>query len=163
MAWSASKIFRPWIADIMANTTAMDLDGTDTIRAALYDNTITPNQDVTAVASAYGGGVWSVTGGGTGTPQVYQAGQWAQGGVALTSPVVNSGTAGVVFFDAADTQSGNAATMSNIFGVLPYDDTIATPVADQGICFNYFGGANAVTNGMFTIAWHANGILRWTF
>lgn len=163
MAWSASKIDRPWIADIMANTTAIDLDGTDTIKAALYDDTITPDQNVSSANSAYGAGVWSVTGGQTGTPQVYHTGQWAQGGVAIPNPVVNSGTAGVVFFDGDDVLSGTSATMSNIYGTKVYDDSITTPVADQGICFNYFGGANAVSLGRFSIVWPTTGILRWTF
>lgn len=161
MAWSNSKIFRAWLADIMDNTTAVDL-GSDSCKAVLYDNSITPDQNVTSANSAYAAGVWSATGGQTGTPQVYHTGQWAQAGVAITTPVVNSGTSAVVFFDGDDTQSGTAATMSNIYGTHVYDDTIATPVADQGVCFNYFGGTNSVTNGRFTIVWATNGILRFT-
>ena len=44
MAWSNSKAFRQMLADVLGNTTAMDLDS-DTIKAALYNNTTTPNQD----------------------------------------------------------------------------------------------------------------------
>lgn len=158
MAWANSKIFRPYFADIAANTTAMDLDGTDTLKAALYNNSVTPSQDVTSVLSAYNGAAsqWVVAN------EVSQAVQWPAGGVALTSPVVNSGTAGVVFFDAADTASGSAATLASVFGTLVYDDTITTPVADQGICFNYFGGTQSVTAGTATIQWAINGIKRWT-
>lgn len=158
MAWANSKIFRPYFADIAANTTAMDLDGTDTLKAALYNNSVTPSQDVTSALSAFNAGTsqWVTAN------EVSQAVQWPTGGVALTSPVVNSGTAGVVFFDAADTASGSAATLASVFGCLVYDDTITTPVADQGICFNYFGGTNSVTNGTFTIVWSANGIWRLT-
>jgi hypothetical protein len=161
MAWTNSKVFRALVADVFDNTAAIDL-GTDVPKAALYDGTITPDNDVTAATSAYATGVWSATGGGTGTPQVFQAGQWAQGGVALASVVLNSATADVVFYDAADTASGSAATLSNVNGAFVYDDTITTPVADQGISYNWFGGANAVTNGTFTIIWHANGIWRAT-
>ena len=39
---------------------------------------------------------------------------------------------------------------------------ITTPVADQGICYNYFGGANSVTLGTFTIVWNASGIFALT-
>ena len=39
------------------------------------------------------------------------------------------------------------------------DDTIAAPVADQGICFLYFGGSNSVVSGTFTIILTAAGIL----
>lgn len=157
MAWSNSKIFRPFLADIAANTAALDLDGTDTIKVALYDNDITPDNDVTAANSAYNVGQWVTTGN-----EVFEAGQWAQGGVALTSPTVNSGTADVVFFDASDTASGSAADLAAVFGCLVYDDTITTPVADQGICYNYFGGSNSVVNGTFTVVWASAGIWRVT-
>lgn len=161
MAWTNSKIFRPLLADVLDNTTAVDL-GADVPKVALYDNTITPDNDVTSANSAYGAGVWSTTGGGTGTPQVFQAGQWAQGGVALASTSLDSATADTVFYDAADTASGAAATLSNVYGCLVYDDTLTTPVIDQGVSYNYFGGTNAVTNGTLTVVWNANGIFRIT-
>jgi hypothetical protein len=49
-----------------------------------------------------------------------------------------------------------------VFGCLVYDDTITTPVADQGLCFNYFGGTQSVTAGTFTVVWSASGIFRIT-
>lgn len=155
MAWTNSKVFRPFLADVVDNTTAMDL-GADSCKVALYNNTITPDNDVTSANSAYNVGQWATA------QEVFEAGQWAQGGVALASQTVNSGTADVVFFDAADTASGSAADLASVFGCLVYDDTIATPVADQGICYNYFGGSNSVVNGTFTVVWHANGIWRAT-
>jgi hypothetical protein len=155
MAWSNSKVFRAFLADAVDNTAALDL-GADTCKVALYNNSITPDQNVTSANSAFNAGVWTTTN------EVSQAGQWATGGVALTSQVVNSGTSGVVFFDAADTASGSAATLASVYGCLVYDDTLTTPVADQGICFNYFGGTNSVTNGTLTVVWAANGIWRAT-
>jgi hypothetical protein len=63
--------------------------------------------------------------------------------------------------DAADTaSSGSTMTASNIYGCLIYNTTKASPVADQGVCFVYFGGAQSVTNGTFTIQWSTNGIWR---
>lgn len=158
MAWSNSKMFRATLANYLGLTTgfAMDLDA-DSFKVALYDNDITPDNDVTAANTAYNVGQWVTTGN-----EVFQAGQWAQGGVALTSQSLNSATADAVFFDAADTASGSAATLANVYGCLVYDDTLTTPVADQGLCYNYFGGTNSVTNGTFTVVWHANGILRFT-
>lgn len=153
MAWTNSKVFRPFLADVMGNTTAMDLDA-DTFRAALYNNSITPDNDVTSANSAYNVGQWATA------QEVFQAGQWAQAGVALASITINSGTADIVFWDANDTASGSAATLASVYGCLVYDDTIATPVADQGVCYNYFGGTNSVTNGTFTVVWNANGIWR---
>lgn len=155
MAWSASAIFRPFLADVLDNTTAIDL-GADTIKVALYNNSITPDNDVTSANSAFNAGQWATAN------EVTESGQWATGGVALASQTVNSATADVVFFDAADTASGSAADLANVYGCLVYSDTITTPVADQGICYNYFGGANSVVNGTFTVVWSANGILRFT-
>jgi hypothetical protein len=155
MAFTESRIFRQYIADIIDNTTAIDV-GSDTIKAALYGNTITPDRDVTAANSAYNAGQW-VTGG-----ELTSSGQWAAGGVALSSKTITTPSSGVTMFDAADTASGSTATLSNVYGCLVYDSTISTPVANQGVCYNYFGGANSVTSGTFTIIWSANGIFRIT-
>ena len=158
MAWSASAIFRAFVTDALENTAAFDLGGTpDTFKVALYDNDITPDKDATAANSAYNVDQWVTTGN-----EVSEAGQWATGGVALTSPDITNPSGGVVMFDASDTASGSAADLANVYGCLVYDDTLATPVADQGVCFNYFGGANSVVNGTFTVVWHANGIFRIT-
>lgn len=156
MAWSGSKIFRPFIADLLENVAAFDLVD-DTIKVALYDNDITPDNDVTSANSAYNAGQWASSGN-----EVYETGQWAQGGVALSGKSVDDGTADVVFFDATDTASGSAADLANVYGCLVYDDTLSSPVADQGICYNYFGGSNSVVNGTLTVVWNANGIFRFT-
>ena len=156
MAWANSKIHRQFLGDVFLNTAAFDLDS-DTFKVALYDNDITPDNDVSAANSAYNAGQWTSSGN-----EVSHSGQWATGGVALTSPTINVATADVVYWDAADTASGSAATLADVYGCLVYDDTIGAPVADQGICYNYFGGANAVTNGTFTVIWSANGIWRIT-
>lgn len=158
MAWTNSKVFRAWLLDSVENTAAFDLGGAglDTFKAALYNNTGTPDNDVTSANSAYAVDQWVVGN------EVIEAGQWAAGGVALTSPDASTPSADVVMFDASDTASGSAADLASVFGCLVYDDTLATPVADQGVCYNYFGGSNSVVNGTFTIVWNANGIWRAT-
>jgi hypothetical protein len=156
MAFTVSKMFRPFMGDVLANTAAFDLSGTpDTFKAALYGNTGTPDQNATAANSAYAVGAW-VTGN-----EVTHA-NWPAGGVALVSPLIDVGTAGVVFFDATDTTGAGNVTLSAVFGCLVYDDTLATPVADQGVCYNFFGGSQSVSVGTFTIVWSANGIFRIT-
>lgn len=155
MAWTNSKVFRAWLGDSMTRAVAYDLD-TDSIKAALYNNTTTPDSNVASgVLLGYNGAAsqWVVAN------EVSQAIQWPAGGVALTSVVVNTGTSAVVFFDAADTASGSAATLTNAFGVLVYDDSLTNK---PGISFNYLGGANSVTNGTLTVVWNANGIWRAT-
>lgn len=155
MAWSASKIFMAYIEDVLENTTAMDANS-DTFKAALYDNDITPDQTVTSANTAYNVGQWAIAGN-----EVSEAGQWDAGGVALAS-VTSTRTSNVYTFDAADTASGAAADLAAVFGALVYDDTITTPVADQGVCYNYFGGSNSVVNGTFTVVWNASGIFAIT-
>lgn len=158
MAWTNSKIFRAYVADIIGNTTAMDLNTDASIKVALYNNTTTPDQNATSALSAYNAATsqWVTAN------EVVDATNWVAGGRALSGATIDSATSGVVFFDATDLAGGGTVTISNAYGCLVYDDTITTPVADQGICFNYFGGAQSVTAGTFTIVWHANGIFRFT-
>jgi hypothetical protein len=155
VAWTDSRIFRQYIADMVQNTVAFDLD-TDVPKVALYNNSITPDRDASAANSAYNAGQWATA------QEVFQAGQWAQAGVALASAAVTTSAGGITMYDANDTASGSAATLASVYGCLVYDDTITTPVADQGLSFNYFGGTNSVTAGTLTVVWNANGIFRVT-
>jgi hypothetical protein len=116
MAWSASKIFMATIEDALENTTAFDANS-DTFKAALYDNDITPDQTVASANTAYNAGQWTASG------NEVANGGWASGGVALTS-VTSSFSSNVYTFDAADTANGTAATLSNVYGCLVYDDTL---------------------------------------
>jgi hypothetical protein len=151
MAWADSRIFRPFLENAFKNLSAYDLDG-DTFKAALYNNSITPDNDVTQANSAYNVGQWATAN------EVYEAGTWAQGGVALTTPTVDASVADTVFWDAVDTASSAGADLASVYGCLVYDTTVTS----YGITYNYFGGTNSVTNGTFTIVWHANGIFRIT-
>ena len=154
MAWSNSKIFSAYVTDSLNRTNAFDLDA-DNIKAALFDNTITPSQTVAAASSAYAAGVWASGG-------VSDASGWPAVGRQLLS-VTSTFSSNVYTFDAADTVSANSSTtLTNAYGALIYDDTLTTPVADQGISFNYFGGANSVTAGTFTIVWNASGLFTLT-
>lgn len=154
MAWSASKIFSSYVTDSLNNTAALDANS-DTIEAALFDNSITPSQTVASASSAYGAGVWASGGQSSST-------SWPALGRPLAS-IASGFSSNVYTFDAADTVSADAnCTLSGAYGALIYDHTLASPVADQGMCFNYFGGANAVTAGTFTIVWNASGIFALT-
>lgn len=155
MSWSASAIFRQFIADLLGNTAAFDLDtGADSFKMALYNNSITPDKDVTAANSAYNVAQWGTA------QEVYQAGQWAQGGIGLTGQAVTNASSGVVMWDCDDVASGAAATLASIYGCEIYDNTLASPVAKQGICFLYFGGVTSVTAGTLTVVISTSGILR---
>src|SRR4051812_23882134 len=109
MAWTNSRVFRPFLEAVFKNTAAFDLDG-DTFKSALYNNSITPDNDVAAASSAYDTGQWATAN------ELYEVGQWAQGGVALASPVIDVSSADVVFWDADDTSSGSGADITGAVG-----------------------------------------------
>ena len=153
MAWSASKVIACAVLDTLKLTESLDWD-TDTMTVALYNNSITPDNTAAQASNAYNTGQWATAN------EVYEAGQWAQAGVNLASVTVAQAS-NVVTFDAADTASGSAFDGANIYGCLVYDNT-STTTDDQGICYNYFGGANTVTNGTLTVIWNAGGIATFT-
>lgn len=154
MAWANSKIYMAFVEDAFEDTAAFNVDA-DNLKAALFDNTITPSQTVASASSAYGAGVWASGG-------VSDATGWPAVGRQLLT-VASGFSSNVYTFDAADTVSANGTTtLVNAYGCLVYNDTLTTPVADQGICYNYFGGANSVTSGTFTIVWNASGIFALT-
>lgn len=155
---TASKIFRAWHADLMQNTTsAIDLD-TDVPKVAIYGNTGTPNQDDTAAHIAYNGsgGAWVTANELTDT-------NWPAGGRPLVSAAVSTPSAGIVMYDANDTAGAGNVTIALAYGVLVYDDTVTTPVADEGMSFHAFATQPAsVTAGTFTVVWDALGLHRYT-
>jgi hypothetical protein len=161
MAWSASSVFREWNKAINGSaglpTTYAGLSA-DTVNAALFNNTTTPDKDAAGSATGFNTGVWTTTN------EVTDATNWVSGGRPLASKTFNTTAGGIFAFSAANTAGGGNVTITNAFGCMVYDNTITgtNPVAKQGICFNYFGGAQSVTSGTFTITWNASGIARWT-
>jgi hypothetical protein len=152
VAWSTSEIFSAFITDSLAKTTLMDINA-DTINTSLNDTDCTPVQDAASASTAYNAGAWA-TGKLTDTGSSAPAG-WPTVGRPLVTPAVTFAT-NVVTFDAVDTVSANAVTtITAAFGTLIYSDTIATPVAKQGICYLYFGGTQTVTLGTLTLVWAA--------
>jgi len=151
MAWSNSKVYAVTLTDAFNKTAnCPDLDA-DSFKAALFDNSITPDNTVTAANSAYAAGVWASGG-------VSDASGWPAAGRALAS--VTSTRSGATYtFDAADTSSANSTTtLSGTYGCLVYDTT-STAVTNQGLSYHYFGGTQSVTSGTFTIVWNASGLV----
>ena len=112
---------------------------------------------MTSPNTAYNAGQWTASGN-----EVSDSTEWPSTGQALGS-VTSAFSSNVYTFDAADEVSdGTSATLANVYGCLIYDDTITTPVADQGVCYLYFGGVNSVTDGTFTVVFNASGIFTVT-
>lgn len=156
MAWTDSRVFREWPLQTMqvSGTGYTGLDS-DTVKAALFDNTVTPDKDAAVGSTGYNTGTW------TAAREVSGGANWAAGGRALSGKTFTSPDTGIAMFDAADLAAGGALTLTNAYGCLVYDDTISGgTVADQGVCFLYFGGAQSVTAGNFSIIWNSSGIVR---
>jgi hypothetical protein len=160
MAWTASAIFRQWIADSLAPTGSFvgKWNSTDVYKAALFNATPTPDKTVAASASAYNTGVW-VTGN-----EVTDA-NWPAGGQSVAGTGSGGGyssTSNLITFDGSDTAGAGNVTVANVYGDLLYDFTLATPVAKQGAAYHYYGGAQQVTAGTFTVIWNVNGLMQIT-
>lgn len=158
MAWTDSRVFREWpkMTDQVAGTGFTGLDS-DTVKAALFNNSVVPDKDAAVGSTGYNTGTWL-----TANEQT-DATNWTAGGRTLASKTFTTPSAGTYRFDAADTAGAGTLTLANVYGCLVYDDTITGgTVADQGVCFNYFGGVQSVTGGTFTIVWSANGIFEAT-
>ena len=135
----------------------------DTVNVALFNNSVSPDASAAVGSTGYNTGTWT-----TGN-EVVDVTNWVAGGRALASKtysVLTAGsqtTASAVNFDAADLAGGGTVTITNAYGCLVYDTTItAGTVAKQGMSFNYFGGAQTVSGGTFTIVWDVTGVFKFT-
>ena len=76
---------------------------------------------------------------------------------------IDTGSSSLCFI-AANTAGAGNVTIAAAFGCLVHDGTItAGTVADQGMCYNYFGGSQSVTAGTFTIIWATVGAVQAVF
>lgn len=156
MAFNTSSVFRQLVADLFNNTQDMDWDTATTVKAALFPDTITPDNDVSAADSAYDAGVW------LSTSEISDGTNWDAGGEPVTSRTISVATADKVILDAVDTPQGGASTtLTDVAGCLVYNDSATSP-ADQGFCFNDFGGLQSVSAGNFTIIWNTGGVMEFT-
>jgi len=164
MSWSAtgdSRIFREWVYNPMlkqgtAPTSYTDLL-TDTVKAALFGNTGTPDRDAAVTATGYNTGQWVTAN------EVTGASEWVAGGRALATDTMTKTAGGIVTYAAANLAGSASVTMAGIFGCLVYDDTISGgTVAKQAVCYNYFGGSQSVTAGTFSLNWSASGVFAFT-
>ena len=160
MAWTDSRVYGAFMTDSFAGTALFDINS-HTINVSLNGTGATPDKNAVSASTAYNTGGFAtdkLTDTGTSAP----AG-WPTVGRPLVTPTCTFAT-GTVTFDAVDTASANAVTtITAAFGCLVYDDTLAAPVVDQGICYNYFGGTQTVTLGTLTLVWHTSGIFTVTF
>ena len=161
MAWTNSKVFTEWIIGPMLQAAGTGFTGldTDAVNAALFDDSIVPDNDAAVGSTGFNTGVWLATEG----PQQFDAAGWPSGGLALASKTFTEPAGDTVRFDAADRASTANVTITAAVGTFVYDDAItAGTVADQGICYLWFGGPASVTAGSFTVQFGANGLVQFS-
>jgi hypothetical protein len=156
MAWSVSAIFAQAMLNPIAGlcwSTAKPTGYTslssDTINCALFGNSGTPNKTDTLANTGWNTGQW-VTGN-----EVAAGSGYSLGGTAIGTKTfaLDSTNTNEVVFNAAN-PSWITATITNAYGDLVFDNSVSGgTVAKQGLCFNYFGGAQSVTSGTFTVQW----------
>ena len=158
MTWTAtqgSAIFQAALVNPLTATASNTTKPTsfasltaDALTCALFGNAGTPDKTAAVASTGYNTGQW-LTASDEATGTGYTA-----GGQALTSLAfsLDTGSSSVLF--KAANPSWTTVTLSNVYGDLIYDATITGgTVAKQGMCFNYFGGAQSVTAGTFTVQW----------
>lgn len=158
--WSVSAIFQqamknPMTASLAGTTAAPLATGysatgglaADTIKVAVYNNAGTPDKTSTLANTAYAS-TWDSNVEVTGT-------NWAAGGVAVgtTTYALDTGSSSFCFTVSGGQTSTASVTLAGFFGALVYDNSVSSPTAKPGVCFNYFGGTQTITAGTFTILW----------
>jgi hypothetical protein len=163
MAWSDSRIFQAWIDQPMMRDPAQtsptggtgEIKTNDAVKVTLFNNTTTPSRTAAVASTGYNTGVWVTAN------EVTSGTDWVAAGIALSGKNITA-SAGVVNFSATNITSTATATLT-AYGLLVYDDTITGgTVAKQGICYLYFGGAQTVTSGSFSVNWNASGLMTFT-
>jgi hypothetical protein len=145
MPFPATNWFKKTLEDALENTIPLDLNS-DEIKCALFTDAISGTFNFDA-NPGYLATPWMTTN------EVSGAG-YTTGGAVLTSPGVSIASNAVIF------SAGNAVwTTSTItaHGCLVYDNTISPK---HGLVAVNFGGQFESTAGTFTVAWNADGILR---
>lgn len=141
MAVTASGLFYPTFAGILANTLAIDLSA-ETYKGALISNSATPNfstHDTWSDLSAN---------------EVYGTG-WAQGGVALTGTTISESPTGTLMVDATDV-SAATTTLTNARAWVWY----ASPVGSELLVLVDFEGDYSTVAGTFAITWASTGVFN---
>lgn len=159
MAWTDSRAFRAWVQGPMMQASGTGYTGldSDTVKVALFNNTVTPDLDAVVAETGYNTGTW------TAAREISGGVNWPVGGRPLASKTFTVPDSGTMMFDAADLSAAGTLTLTDAYGCLIYDDTITGgTVADQGVAYLYFGGPQSVVSGSFTVVWSSNGIVRLT-
>lgn len=143
--------FDSWVEGI--GNGVFDMSG-DVFKMGIINNSLTP---VAAAADARWGAGGAVD---YSANEVTPGGNYAAGGPSLSAVITDNWTSsgGTVTFNGDDISiAQNASNPSNGYWGIIYDDTIA---GKNVVAFIELGGPIDFAAGLFTITWHANGIVR---
>ena len=150
MAWSASAVFAYATLQALENNIK---PSADSYKVALYaSNSMTPDKTVTTAAlTEYNGAASQWV-----TANEVSSTNYSAGGTAVT-PITVTQSTNVITFTSSGSPQWTTVSFTT-YGCLVYDTT----VSNEGFTYNYFGGAQEVTLGTFSIAWNASGIATFT-
>lgn len=132
-----------WAAILNATQLPINLVN-DSIKGALYTNSVTPNysSDTAYSAAPYTTNEVSGTG-------------YTAGGVVLATVAVSENPTGTLMVTASSNPSWASSTITNARGMLVYDNTLA---GKNAICLVSFGADYSTTSGTFTVQLAATGL-----
>jgi len=143
MAITASGLFVPTFLDVFdATQLALNLVG-DTIKGALYTNSVTPNFSTDTAYSSAPYTSNEVTGTG-----------YTAGGATLATKSFTESPTGTLMFDVSTDPNWTSSTIT-ARGMLVYDDTLA---GKNVIGLVNFGADYSTTSGTFTVQLAATGL-----
>lgn len=128
----------------------------DSVKVALYNGNPT---SATASTDTFAHNTYLASGGQwVAANELTTSGGYTVGGVVIT-PKAETFTTNVATFTSSGTPNWTSATFTS-YGCLVYDNTISA--GKYVYCWNYFGGAQTVASGTFTVNWNASGIFAIT-
>lgn len=120
----------------------------DTVKVALFTNSITPNF---STDTAYGAAPYNAN-------EVSGSG-YSAAGLALTTKTFTELNTAYATLDGDDS-AWTSSTFASARCALLHDTTVSSPTSDPALALINFGADYAVTSGTFTIQYAATGIYR---
>ena len=133
-----------WIDILDATQLAVNLVG-DTIKGALFTNSITPNY---SSDTAYGVAPYNAN-------EIANGNGYTTGGATLATVSVTESPTGTLMVDVSTDPNWTSSTITNARAMLVYDDTLA---GNNAVCLVSFGADYSTTNGTFTVQLAATGL-----
>jgi hypothetical protein len=152
VAWSRSGWHGSWAQQVISAATS-DHSLSHPMRAAVYDDNVTPDYQAGGTIAGYGQGPWAIGE----VPAVSQPG-WPRGGQLVPALAAAAAAGGTITVTGGPVVSPGLATFTAHGGMI-YDTAAAAPVSRLwSLCAHWYGGPVTPQDGTFTIVWGPAGI-----